>query len=161
MIAFMIGILVFLTVLVIFRLKKYIQGANAAGEAIMVLAKPIKNAVSGAIIYLFIAWILNGHGIGYGGVDFSALLVLAIGAINISFDIKPQVICEHGIVTVNGLVPWENIDSIVSVDETSNVIKIALITFVREREMKVFCPAGKADEAAKLIESGIKKRECL
>ena len=161
MIALMIGIFVFLAVLVILRLKKYIEGANAAGDVIMVLGRPMKSVISGACIYLFVAWILNGHGIGYGGVDFSALLVLAIGAINISFDMKPQVLCEHGIVTANGLVPWENIDSVVSVDETANIVRIALINFVRDQEMKVFCPSGKSAEAAELIESGIKKRECL
>ena len=153
MIALMIGILVFLSVLVIIRLKKYIQGANAAGDVIMVLGRPVKAVISGAVIYLFIAYILNGHGIGYGGVDFSALLVLAIGAINVCFDIKPQVICEYGIVTANGLIPWENIEGVASMDEKSNLVRINLIKYVRDPEMKVICPAGEVHAVAALIES--------
>ena len=157
MIALMTGILVFLSVLVIIRLRKYIQGANAAGDVIMVLGRPVKTVISSAVIYLFIAYILNGHGIGYGGVDFSALLVLAIGAINICFDIKPQVICEYGIVTANGLIPWENIEGVASVDEHTNLVKISLIKFVRDQEMKVFCPAGEVQSVAALIESKLNK----
>ena len=157
MLIVMIGMLALLTVLVVFRLKRYIDGAKAAGDMVMVLARPVKNVLLSAAAYIFIAYFLNGHGICIEGVDFSALLVLALGAINISFDIKPQVICEYGIVTVNGLIPWEAVAEILHVDEKNNSVVLRLTQFVRESEMKLFCPVGEVHKAAEIIESKLYK----
>ena len=157
MIIVMIGILVLLTVFVVFRLKRYIDGAKTAGDSVMVLERPVKNAALSASAYIFIAYFLNGHGICMGSVDLSALLVLALGAINFSFDIKPQVICDYGIMTANGLVPWEVIAEILRVDEKNNIIVLRLTQFVRESEMKLFCPVGKVHKTAEIIESKIHK----
>ena len=153
----MVGILALLTFLVAFRLKRYIDGAKAAGDVVKVLARPVKNIGITAVGYIFIAYFLNGHGICIGDVDFSAILVLAIGAINISFDMKPQVICENGIVTANGLVPWDIIAEILSINEKDHIVTVRLTKFVRENEMKLFCPSGEVHMVAECIESKIHK----
>ena len=156
-IVIMIGMLALLTALAVFRLKRYMDGAKAAGEMIKVLAMPVKNVVISAVGYMFIAYFLNGHGICIGDVDFSAILVLALGAINISFDMKPQVICEYGIVTVNGLIPWEHIAEVCSIDEKNHIVTVRLIQFVRENEKKLFCPSGDVHKVAECVESKINK----
>ena len=58
MLIVMIGILALLTILVVFRLKRYIDGAKAAGDMVMVLARPVKNVLLSAAAYIFVAYFL-------------------------------------------------------------------------------------------------------
>ena len=151
-------LIVLFAALIFGRLKRYIDGAKAAGDEIMMLARPIKNVISSGIFYIVIAYILNGHGISTGGVDFSSILVLAIGAVNISFDIKPQVLCEYGIVTPNGLIPWELVEEMEGVNEKDHVIHLRLDEIMKKnRNMKVFCPPAEVDKVMSIIESKIQK----
>ena len=151
-------LIVLFAVLIFGRLKRYIDGAKAAGDEIMMLARPIKNVISSGIFYIVIAYILNGHGISTGGVDFSSILVLAIGVVNISFDIKPQILCEYGIVTPNGLIPWEFVEEIENVNEKNHVIHLRLDDIMKKNaNMKVFCPLGEVDKVMTIIKSKIQK----
>ena len=59
MLIVMIGILALLTILVVFRLKRYIDGAKAAGDMVMVLARPVKNVLLSAAAYIFVAYFLT------------------------------------------------------------------------------------------------------
>lgn len=163
---FMIGVLVILValffILVWSRFKRYSEGAKAAGNEIMTLAVPKKTILTSAIVYIFIAFLLNGHGISSGGIDMSSVLVLVIGVINISFDMKPQVICDNGIVTTNGLISWEMIEEVTEVDEKGDVIKLKLRKMLRENnDVKIYCPAGETLNVVRLIENRMKKEEIM
>lgn len=159
-IVIMLVVLALFAVLIIGRFKRYSDGAKAAGNEIMTLARPVKNVISSAIFYIVIAYVLSGHGISSGGIDLSSILVLAIGAINISFDIKPQVLCEYGIVTSNGLIPWELVEEIEGVNEKDQVIHLRLDEIMKKNtNMKVFCPSEEVDKVMAIIESRMKKAE--
>ena len=155
------AVLIALFVLLVFgRMKRYIDGAKAAGDEIMILARPTKSIISSAVCYIVIAYVLNGHGISAGNVDLSSILVLAIGAVNISFDMKPQVLCEYGIVTPNGLIPWELIEEIEGVNEKDHVIHLRLDEIMRKNSnMKVFCPAGEVDKVTAIIANKIQSKK--
>ena len=155
--AVFLGILLLIIMLFLGRMKRYIDGAKAAGDEMMTLTRPTKTIIYGAFVYIFIAYFLNGHGICVGDVDLFSILVLAIGAINMSFDVKPQVLCENGIVTPSGLIPWELVKEIEKIYVKESVIVLRLDERMQKNtSMKVHCPSGETDKVVSIIESKFK-----
>ena len=66
---------------------------------------------------------------------------------------KNQKICERGILVSNGLVEWKNIESLESVDEMSDKIKIHLREKVNGvRKVTLYCTPGESLNIVRLIE---------
>ena len=62
----------------------------------------------------------------YSMPNFSYIVIIALILRNVLFYLLPEKICENGILTRNGFIPWENIKKIKSINGTANSIELIL-----------------------------------
>lgn len=136
--------------------KKYKQAERLAGEWLMELEPAVKTrwyrrieillAVLVSIYLVLLDFQRDIHNLSTFAVILGAL-------ISTRLSLKPQIICENGILVSYGLVLWEDIASIQSVDATDTKMELKLRKRVgNSKKLIVYCKSEEIMNVMYLIQ---------
>ncbi len=137
--------------------KKYENAKQCAGSILLELEPSFKTRLFRNMELFIIAIIFLGLHIREYMLDniidlkYIFLLITVIPAA--IMERKIQAICENGILVPQGLVTWDNIQSIEPADEMDHKIKINVKKYVSgSRKVTLYCQSGEALNIIRLIE---------
>ena len=120
------AIIIILLIITVYPIKAYFHPKCNTGLLLEELKLP-KDILTRNILFGIIALGISINLLfKYSMPNFSYIVIIALILRNVLFYLLPEKICENGILTRNGFIPWENIKKIKSINGTANSIELIL-----------------------------------